>query len=267
MSARARIAGIIAALFVTAGASTAAQAEPLRIFYFNRAGFGPFFLAQEKGFFAAEGLEVELINVEETHAAYAGLSGGQVEAVAAALQDIPFFATPDEMLVCLLVTDDLRGGDGVVAHKDIRSIADLRGKAVAFERGSVSHFYLSVLLREAGLSEADIQAVDVPDADGATVFLLDEADATVTWGSMLLVAKQAPHGHLLTDTSNQPGLLTSCLITTPAVLQARKPHFKALGVRGTPRSTMCRPTRTTRSRSWPSAWAGRTAIPQCSPRC
>jgi NitT/TauT family transport system substrate-binding protein len=182
-----------------------ARTEPLRIFYFNWAGYGPFFLAQEKGLFAEEGIEVELINVEETHAAYAGLFGGQVDAVAAAPQDIPFFATPDEMPLCVLVTDDSRGGDGVVARKDIRSIADLQGKAVAFERGSISHFYLNVLLKEAGLSEADIEAVDVPDADGATVFLLGEADATVTWGSMLLDAKQAAHGHLLTDSSDQLG--------------------------------------------------------------
>lgn len=220
-----RLSGIVVAFLVTASGWHPVQAEPLRIFYFNWAGYGPFFLAQEKGFFAEEGIEVELINVEETHAAYAGLFGGQVDAVAAAPHDIPFFATPDEMPLCVLVTDDSRGGDGVVARKDIRSIADLQGKTVAFERGSISHFYLNVLLKEAGLSEADIEAVDVPDADGATVFLLGEADATVTWGSMLLDAKQAAHGHLLTDSSDQPGLLVSGLITTPAAFEVRKPDY------------------------------------------
>jgi hypothetical protein len=64
-----------------------------------------------------------------------------------------------------------------------------------------------------------MEVVDVPDADGATAFLLREADAIVTWGSMLLEAKQAPHGHLLTDTSEQPGLLVGCPITAPAALE------------------------------------------------
>jgi NitT/TauT family transport system substrate-binding protein len=224
-----RIPGLAAAVWLALGLAGAAQAEPLRIFYFNWAGYGPFFLAQEKGFFAREGIEVELINVEETHAAYAGLSADHVDAIAAALPDIPFFATPEDSLVCVLVTDDSRGGDGVVASNDIRSIADLKGKAVTFEKGSISHFYLSVLLKDAGLREADLEVVDVPDADGATAFLLGEVDATVTWGRMLVEAKQAPHGHLLADSSQHPGLLVSCLITTPGVLGLRRSDFQALG--------------------------------------
>lgn len=220
--------GVVAA-FLVAAASQAAHAEPLRIFYFNWAGFGPFFLAKEKGFFAEEGIEVELINVEETHAAFAGLFAGHVNAVAVALPDVAFFSDHDDVLVCVLATDESRGGDGVVANKDIKSIADLAGKAVAFEKGSISHFYLNVLLAEAGLSEADIEAVEVPDIEGATIFLLQEADATVTWGTMLLEAKQAPHGHLLTDSTERPGLIVSCLLTTPGVLEDRRADFRALG--------------------------------------
>ena len=45
----------------------AAQAEPLRIFYFIWVGYGPFFVAQEKGFFAKEGVAVELIHIRRSH--------------------------------------------------------------------------------------------------------------------------------------------------------------------------------------------------------
>ena len=42
------------------------------------------------------------------------------------------FSEPDEdPLLCVLVNDDSRGADGIVANKDIRSIADLKGKMVA----------------------------------------------------------------------------------------------------------------------------------------
>ena len=61
-----------------------AQAEPLRISYFIWAGYGPLFVAQEKGFFAKEGIEVKLINIEDRDAAFAGLFAGQVDAVAGA---------------------------------------------------------------------------------------------------------------------------------------------------------------------------------------
>ncbi|MCE3250175.1 MAG: hypothetical protein K0R41_4000, partial [Geminicoccaceae bacterium] len=45
-------------------------------------GFGPLFIAQEKDLFAAEGVEVELIRIEEHTTTYAGLYSGQIDAVA-----------------------------------------------------------------------------------------------------------------------------------------------------------------------------------------
>lgn len=45
---------------------------------------------------------------------------------------------------------------------------------------------------------------------------------------MLIEALQAPHAHLLIDTSEQSGIIVDCLITTAERLQERKPEFKAL---------------------------------------
>jgi NitT/TauT family transport system substrate-binding protein len=205
-----------------------AQAEPLRIFYFAWVGYGPLFLAQEKGFFAREGIEVELINNEIHAAAFGGLFSGQVDAVAGALLDAPASSEPDEPVVCLLVMDDSRGGDGIVAHRKIRSVADLEGKSVAALRGGVQQFYLNVLLEGAGLSEADIEVVDLTPEDAGQAFLLQEVDAAVTVEPWLTQGKEVAHGQLLTDSSETPGLLVSCLVTTPRVLDRRRAEFKAL---------------------------------------
>ena len=66
-----------------------AHAEPLRIFYAVWVGYGPLFLAQEKGYFVREGVEVELINNEVHAAAFGGLFSGQVDAIAGAVLDAP----------------------------------------------------------------------------------------------------------------------------------------------------------------------------------
>jgi NitT/TauT family transport system substrate-binding protein len=63
----------------------------------------------------------------------------------------------------MLAIDESLGGDGIIARKDIRSIADLRGKSVACPERTMSQFYLNVLLKGAGLSEADIK----PLGDGS----------------------------------------------------------------------------------------------------
>jgi NitT/TauT family transport system substrate-binding protein len=77
------LAGIVAALLVAVGASEATRAEPLRIGYAIWVGFGPLFVAEQKGFFAREGLEVELIDMALPEALHAGLLAGQIDVAAA----------------------------------------------------------------------------------------------------------------------------------------------------------------------------------------
>ena len=89
--------------------------------------------------------------------------------------------------------DESHGGDGIVATKDIQSIADLKGKMVAVpERRSVASSYLNVLLKEAGLSEADIETVDLSAEDAGDAFLMREVDAAVTWEPCLTQGQAMP---------------------------------------------------------------------------
>ena len=54
-----------------------------------------------------------------------------------------------------MTLDDSKGGDGVVANKDIKSIAELKGKRGGVPGGSIAQFYLAYLLKREGLSEKD----------------------------------------------------------------------------------------------------------------
>ena len=94
---------------VTAGGIQAAQAEPLRIGYLIWVGNGPLFVAQEKGFFAQEGVEVELINMAIHEAMYAGLFAGQIDVITATVDDMLPNFDPEQPYVCVLaLTESLR---------------------------------------------------------------------------------------------------------------------------------------------------------------
>jgi NitT/TauT family transport system substrate-binding protein len=226
MNAPQRFAGMITALLVTAGAGQAAGAEPLRIAYVVWVGFGPLFLAQEKGFFADEGVEVHMINTEGGH--WEAVLDGQVDALGTSINSMPMHYGPDQETVCVLALEDSLGGDGILATKDIHSIADLKGKTVAFQELTVQQFYLNVLLREAGLSEADIEPVHLDGRDAGEAFMLQEVDAAVTYEPWLTEGKTTEHGHLLADSSQRPGLIVGCLATPAAVFKNRKAEFRAL---------------------------------------
>ena len=225
---RTHLAGIVAALLMTAGGSQAARAEPLRIGHSTYVGYGPLFVAQEKGFFTKQGADVDMITIEDVHARIAALEARQTDAIAVTADTMVRFLNPDgELYRCMLVLSDSLGADGI-ASKDIQSIADLEGKVVAFEEGEVSQFYLNVLLKEAGLSQDNIEVVGLTAEDASNAFLLQEVDAAVTWEPWLTEGKQAEHGHLLTDSSDRPGLIIDVVFTTPSVLEARRDEFAAL---------------------------------------
>ena len=216
MRTRTHLAGIFAALLVTAGSSQMARAEPLRLRYSIWVGYGPLFVAAEKGLFAREGVEVELIRMEDDTASLAALFAGQIDALATATQVTVASNEPDEeALACVLMLDDLRGGDGILATNDIQTIADLKGKAVAFGHLSASQFYVNVLLREVGLSEADIEVVDLRAEEAAEAFMMQEVDAAVTWEPYLSEGRNVAHGHLLTDSSERPGLAAPATVWRP----------------------------------------------------
>jgi NitT/TauT family transport system substrate-binding protein len=206
----------------------ATHAEPLRIGVLTWVGNGPLFVAREKGFLAKEGVEVELIDMAVHEASYAGLFAGQIDVISVTVDDMLPNYDPEQPYVCVLAIDESLGGDGIIASNEIHSVTSLRGKTVAFPKRTVSEFYLNVLLRNAGLSEADIEPVEMSFDDAANAFLMQEVDAAVTAEPWLTSGEQSEHGHLLADSSETPGLIVDCLVTKTAVFADRLAEFKAL---------------------------------------
>ncbi len=75
-----------------------------------------------------------------------------------------------------------RGGDAIVARRDIKSINDLKGKTVAVTPSTPSQTFLIWMLEEANMTLDDIKVKEVPSAiDAATAFKSGHLDAAVVW--------------------------------------------------------------------------------------
>ncbi|MCW0311849.1 putative aliphatic sulfonates-binding protein [Pantoea ananatis] len=69
----------------------------------------------------------------------------------------------------------------VSQNSPLKSVADLKGKKVAFQKGSSSHNLLLRALEEAGLSIKDIQPVYLTPADARAAFQQGNVDAWAIW--------------------------------------------------------------------------------------
>lgn len=86
----------------------------------------------------------------------------------------------------------------------LRSVAGLKGKRVAFQKGSGSHFLLAAALQKAGLKMTDITPIYLAPADARAAFVSGSIDAWVVWDPYLAAAQQAYQVRVLTDYTGLP---------------------------------------------------------------
>ncbi|NKL95493.1 sulfonate ABC transporter substrate-binding protein [Rhizobium leguminosarum] len=84
-------------------------------------------------------------------------------------------------------------GEAILIPKDspIKSVAELKGKKVAFNKGSNVHYLLVKALEEAGLTYEDVEPSFLAPADGRAAFEKGAIDAWVIWDPFQAAAEVA----------------------------------------------------------------------------
>lgn len=153
---------LMAAAFMTATPAFAADKMTVLLDWFINPDHGPIIVAQEKGFFADQGLEVEIVAPADPSDPPKLVAAGQAELAVSyqpqlhlqVAEGLPLVrvgtlvATP---LNCLLVLED----------GPIKNIADLKGGKVGFSVAGVEEALLGTILKTHGLTMDDIELVNV----------------------------------------------------------------------------------------------------------
>ena len=87
----------------------------------------------------------------------------------------------------------------VPKHSALRSIAELKGKKVALNKGSNVHYLLVKALEKAGVDYRAIQTVYLPPAEARAAFERGAVDAWVIWDPFLAAAEKQLGARVLAD--------------------------------------------------------------------
>ena len=199
-------------MLVSAFTCGAVAADPVKIGFNIWVGIGPLYLARDMGFFQKRGIDVDLIIIEDVKEKLGDLAAGKVDIAASGGGTSLIYLTEPDQLQYIAATDDSNGADGIIAKNEITSLADLKGKRIALNRGGVPELYLATLLNSAGLKESDVTLVDLSGDVVGKAFIDRMVDAAVTWEPWLSRAKATDFGHLLIDTSVTPGVVFDMLV-------------------------------------------------------
>ena len=127
-----------------------ASADTVTIAHSTWVGYGPLYIARDKGIFKKNGVDVDLIVMEDPKERFPTLMADKIQMIASTVDTALLYLKKPTDFQYVVAIDDSNGGDGIVAIKDIKSIADLKGKKVAVNEGSVSGVLFERAARQGG---------------------------------------------------------------------------------------------------------------------
>ena len=197
-------------------------ARPLVVGYSDWPGWVAWEVAIEKQWFAEAGLEVEFEWFDYA-ASMEAFAAGQLDAVTMTNGDTLVTGSTGAQAVMILVGDYSNGNDMVVAAPGIQSVVELKGKRVGVEIGFVGHLLLLDALESVGLTESDVELVNIPTNEAPQVLASGDVDAIVAWqpnsGQSL---SRVPGSTAIYTSGDQPGLIYDVLAVSPTSLNANR---------------------------------------------
>ena len=157
------------------------SAEPvtLNIGYMNNYGsLWALAAAQNLGYFEEEGITLELTSFDNGPNIIAAMENGSV--------DIGYIGDGAHSLcvqgnASIIALSHISNGDAVIGGPEVKTVADLKGKTVAYSSGTTSENILIQALASEGMTTADITAMDMDASAIVTAMLSGQVDACAIW--------------------------------------------------------------------------------------
>lgn len=212
---------------------SASPPEPLSLGYIVYPGSVPLLIAQEQGFFAGEGLEVELKSYSSGRAGFRDVLEGKLDVALVAEIPLVLAAMKGERFAVIATIFSGEKDHAVIVRRDRGIVVppNLKDRMIGVTDGTTSAFVLDMVLSGAGLAREDVRLVNLaPDALVAAM-AKGELDAASTWHPYLNAMQKelGPRG-LTFDGFDVQGLftLTMSLVVRPEFLKSRPETAKRL---------------------------------------
>ncbi len=191
-------------------------------------GYVALYVARDKGYFRDAGLNVEIkpysslseISKDYVAGKMQGRTNLTLDAVSEAYEGL------DHRVV--LAIDYSAGADAIMARQDIKTVADFKGKRVAYEFGTLEEFFLTYALGEYNFALQDIISVNANPEQAAKLLEAGTVDIAVTFEPYVgqLISKQGFHAAY--SSKNAPGPIMDILTFRSDFIQQYPDTIQAL---------------------------------------
>jgi ABC-type nitrate/sulfonate/bicarbonate transport system substrate-binding protein len=187
-----------AAITAVASAAPTQAVEKVRLAQNQSPISGVSIIADRKGFFAKNGLDVEVFNFTTGKQCLDTVMGGGADIATTAEAPTTAAAMSGQKIALLARTEYSYIKTLTATAAQIRKPADLKGKRIAFTAGTGGEVYTMQLLKAAGLGKDDVTLVNLRPQDMVAALASGSIDAYGTWephifnGIKALASKATP---------------------------------------------------------------------------
>jgi NitT/TauT family transport system substrate-binding protein len=192
---------------------------PLKVGIMPDADSLPFMVARDEGFFAAQGVNVDLVIFQNPQERDAAIQAGQLDGAISDLLAAALFTAGGFDMKVTSLTD---GRYGVVgsAQLNIRSLADLRGKRVGLSTNTIIQYTVDAQLESAGIPMSEYEPVSVPRMPLRLEMIRTGQIEAVSLPEPLLTAA-VEQGGVLLSTTDATGIDAGILLFSKKTLDSR----------------------------------------------
>jgi NitT/TauT family transport system substrate-binding protein len=177
-------------------------------------GYGPWWIAAEKGIFKKNGLDVTVINFNQDSDINAAFASDKIKVANIATHTaIKMVGNNGLALNGIVLLDESHKADAILSSGIVKSIADLKGKKVAFEEGTTSDLLLRAALKANNMTMDDITVVYMPASDAGLALMSNQVDAAVTYEPYISTVQAKADGiQILYSGEDAPGLISDIAV-------------------------------------------------------
>lgn len=226
------LAGAIALAALTPNTSPA-RADSVTLATVAWIGYAPFYVAVEKDLFKKHGVKVELRDFADPALIPAALASGGIHGAMYTYDQVINLVGNGNDYRVVMPIDYSNGSDAIVASKSIKSLADLKGKQVAYPFATCDNLLVAYALQSVGLTEEDVLGLDTTP-ENVPAALAAGAVAGATYEPNVSKALKLEVGdgyHKLYTSASAPGLITDVLYF-PADYIAKNPKTIEAVIKG-----------------------------------
>ena len=190
-------------------------------------GYSGAFVADAKGYFEDAGLDVDFKQFPGPGDTLPALISGNLDIGLTTLHNLALASLGQKKpLTSIYLLDTSNGADAIVAKKGIKSVKDLKGKKVAATDGEINHMMLIAALDENGMTQDDIEFVNMNADDAGGAFVAGKLDAAVTWEPWVTKSKSAG-GNVIFTSADIPDTILDSVAVTPQTMKSKKAELEA----------------------------------------